>query len=72
MNGGMSHPKGRASSNRSLAGRKMSHNMWRANMLFIHTHLCRSEMLSNQSCWWDGLGTQGLEVSGMKKMGPPL
>ncbi len=41
--------------------------------IYTHTHcLMSAEMLSNQSCWWDGLGTQGLEVSGMKKMAPPL
>ncbi len=39
----------RASSNRPLAGRKMSRNMWRANMLFIHTHLCLSPLHSFRS-----------------------
>lgn len=40
----------RASSNRPLAGRKMSHNMWHANMPFIHTHICAS--LSSSFPWF--------------------
>lgn len=66
----------RASSNRPLAGRKMSRNMWRVNMLFIHAHFCllHTYTLPHVCFKWStwphsnhvggmGTSTQGLEVT---------